>query len=544
MTFRSVLIGLLAGAAICATTYFNNLVIKQSSLVGSYIAFAVFGGLILFVLLVNPLLGRIRRTFALSGGELAVVIAISLAACYVPGRGLMHYLCPALMTPHAINQQRFDWQRQGVLALAPEQMLADPSANPEAALARFYQGRGGDEHVSLREIPWYAWRRTLWFWLPLLLSMSVAVIGLSLVVHHQWSNHERLRYPIALFADALLPDPQGRRAGVFRSGFFWTGTAVVLGIHAVNYAHTWWPRFIEIPRRFDLWSLKQIFPTFAAGGAGGLLDPNIYFMCVGFAFFLATDMSLSLGIAPYLYTWFAGICLVHGCNFGGGMLQPNIERFLLAGSWTGMFLVLLYTGRRYFWNTLKKALGLPGADHVKRYSVWGARVAAVALSAFVIQLIVLGLDWPLALLYTLGVLVLYVTVARVVAEAGVYYVHPSYFPCATIIGFLGIEAVGPKGALIMAILTSVLVIDPRELLMPFIVQGLKIAELKCVPVGRVGAMALPMILLGLAIAIPVTLYWSYDRGVNAASDGWAMAVFYGAPFNAVAGAKEDFEAAK
>ena len=543
LTFRSVLIGLLAGAGVCAATYFNDLVIKQSYLVGSYIAFGVFGGLILFVLLVNPLLRRLRRGWAFSGRELAVVVAVSLAACYIPGRGLMHYFCTVLMTPHAINQQRPDWQQHQILALAPEQMLADPSANPDDALYRFYRGHGENGHIGLGDIPWYAWRRTLWFWLPLLISMSIAVIGLALVVHPQWSNHERLRYPIALFADALLPGPGGQRAGVFRNGFFWLGAAAVLGIHAVNYAHEWWPGSIEIPLRLDFWPVAKAFPTFDAGGPWGLLDPKVYFMCVGFAFFLATDLSLSLGVSPFLYVWFTGLCVVNGVTLGGGFMQPSIEQFLYAGGWTGIFLVLLYTGRRYFWNTLKKALGLPGADHVKTYSVWGARLAAVALAAFLVQLLVLGLDWPLATLYTVGVVIVYVAVARVVAEAGLYYLHPFFFPCATIIGFLGIEAVGAKGALIMFILSSLLLMDPRELLMPFVVQGLKIVELQRVPVGRVGAAVVPMILLGFAVAVPATLYWSYDRGVSTAADGWTLGV-PSVSFDAVINAQDRFAAAK
>ncbi|MCY2926265.1 MAG: hypothetical protein NT031_12640, partial [Planctomycetota bacterium] len=105
MTFRSVMIGLLAGAAVCGGAYFNDLVIRQSYLVGSYIPFSIFGGLVLFVLVANPVLRRIRRGLALSGRELAVVVAVSLAACYIPGRGLMHYFCTVLMSPHAINQQ-------------------------------------------------------------------------------------------------------------------------------------------------------------------------------------------------------------------------------------------------------------------------------------------------------------------------------------------------------------------------------------------------------------------------------------------------------
>ena len=70
------------------------------------------------------------------------------------------------------------------------------------AVDGFVQGLGvGTKGISFRQIPWYAWTGTLlYFWLPLILAFSLAVIGLALVVHRQWSDHEHLPYPIVTFA--------------------------------------------------------------------------------------------------------------------------------------------------------------------------------------------------------------------------------------------------------------------------------------------------------------------------------------------------------
>ena len=81
----------------------------------------------------------------------------------------------------------------------------------------------GTEHISLGDVPWYAWVRTLAFWIPLVLSLWVAVVALAVVVHKQWADHEQLPYPIARFAAALMPAEGEARGAIFRNRLFWIG---------------------------------------------------------------------------------------------------------------------------------------------------------------------------------------------------------------------------------------------------------------------------------------------------------------------------------
>ena len=66
MTKRAVILGLLAAAVLANITFFNDMVTKSTYLIGNFLPLAVFGGLIFFVLLVNPLLARLSRRAALS----------------------------------------------------------------------------------------------------------------------------------------------------------------------------------------------------------------------------------------------------------------------------------------------------------------------------------------------------------------------------------------------------------------------------------------------------------------------------------------------
>ena len=88
---------------------------------------------------------------------------------------------------------------------------------------------------------------------------------------------------------------------MFRQRLFWIGALSVLGIHLINYLHAWFPDdTLYVQRRFDLTALRELFPTFVKGPHSHLLRPAIYFTVIAFAYFLASDVALSLGLGPFL----------------------------------------------------------------------------------------------------------------------------------------------------------------------------------------------------------------------------------------------------
>jgi hypothetical protein len=110
MTYRSVILGLLGAAVLCGVTFFNDQVIHGGYLVGNFMPISVFGVLILFLLLVNPLLAKLSKRLALSGRELAVIVALTFFCCYIAGRGFMHFFTTFLMLPHHHERTITSWQ--------------------------------------------------------------------------------------------------------------------------------------------------------------------------------------------------------------------------------------------------------------------------------------------------------------------------------------------------------------------------------------------------------------------------------------------------
>ena len=525
MTFKGIVLGLIGACLICGLSYLNDAVMGQTYLVGNNMPISVYGSLVLFLLLVNPLLRLFGRRAAFSGGELAVALAITLAACTIPGSGLMRTFTASLVLPHHYERVEPGWKEQKVVERAPARMLADVSRNDTIVVNGFIQGLGqGKQHISLRQIPWYAWTRTLAFWLPLILTLWVALIALAVVVHRQWADHEQLAYPIAMFTDALLPTGEEAAGGVLRNRLFWIGAAAVLVIHLNNYGCLWFPRYlIQIQTMLDFSSLSVLFPTLTKGGGGWwpLLYAPVYFTPIAFAYFLATDVSLSLGLGGYLFTYITGVFAGYGVAMGGGSyFGPKILSFLGFGAYLGMFLVILYTGRHYYGSVFRRAFGLRSGENVGPSAVWAARAFALCFGVFSASLMVLGLDWPLALFYTAATVMLFLVMSRILAETGIFFIQPYWVPTAILMGFMGVKAIGPDALLIMCLLSTVFLVDPRESLMPFVVNALKLADMKGEKIGRTSVWCVVAVVVGLAVAVPVTLYYQYDHGANM-SDGWA-----------------------
>jgi hypothetical protein len=533
MTLRATILGLAGAAFICGFCFFNDWVLRQTYLVGNNMPASIYGALILTVVLLNPLLRRWR----FSGPELALVLALSLAGAAVPGGGLVRTLIPTLVMPHHIAKTQPAWKQARIVQQVPPQMLVDPEGNEDRVVSGYVQGFGkGGQHVLPKAVPWQAWVRPLAYWLPFTLTLWGALLGLSLLLHRQWSQHEHLPYPIARFTAALLPGDDGACPPTLRQRSFWVVSGLVFAVHVNNFAAVWFPdTLIRVPTEFDFSALGKLFPMFSRSGGLGLFKPHLYLIIVGLAYFVPADVAFSFGVAPFLWYFLVGILTNYGINLmapleGTSYLSLNPQSFALFGANLGVIATVAYSGRRYYLSALRRAVGLPSPDDLPQEAVWGCRGFIVLSLLLVAQLWLAGIDPLLAALYVLIMVIGFTVLTRVIAETGQIYLKSYFWPCVVLWGLLGARAIGTRQLLILMLMTTVLFIDPREALMPFMANALKVLEMRRVRLGLSATLCLAALLLGLAVAIPVTLYIKYDMG-SATGDPWSTVSVPRGPFD-------------
>ncbi len=524
MTVRSIILGLLAAAFITATGYVNDQILKSTYMVGNHLPISVFGLLILFLLVFNPLLKMISPKLALAPKELAVILGAALISCSIPNSGLMRYFTTSISMPHrwqesdlSWKQKPDSWRQKDLVQYIPPAMLMDKGDPNDRNIDKLLTGIStGDRHIRPSDIPWRLWQRTLLFWLPLIALMMTAVVSMSLILHRQWSKREHLRYPIAAFAESLLGETPGKKFNnIFRNKMFWYPCAAVLAIHIINGLYAWYPaEMVHVPLSVNLTALAQKWPTITSVRHTEMtLVPQLYIAVFAFSFFLAGDVSFTLGITHYIYimVWAmlitAGVGVEKEAQFGGGY-----QAWIGAGAYIGMAIMLLYSGRRYYGAVFRRALFL-GGDESGKQGAWAMRILLLASGGMVGILVWHELDWLLAMLIVVIILLQYVILARLISETGMFMFNCGWYATGLLGGFFGPAVLGPQAMLILALIMTVFAYDVRESLMPFLMNAWQVSDRQSVRLSRLSVYFVVVLVIALLIGTFATLYVQYDNGM-------------------------------
>ncbi len=539
MTLRSVVLGLLGAALLAGVGYINNQVLRLTALVGNHLPISVFGLLIVVAIGINPALHLLRRGWGVRPSELAVAMGLMLVACSVPGGGLMGTFVPVTVMPIEYNQTLSGWRKTGMLEYVHPALLPADGRYDKEVMGEIFSGAQRDgKTIALGDVPWGKWRRTLVTWTSIILLTGVASISLGLIVHRQWSLHERLRYPIADFArsvmewsqgsgrgasgsEGLLQGPDAPVRGPSRGGglnrLFWIGLAVVLSVRIVNGIQQWYPSSVDIPLTMDLSAIGQKWPGIAKiPFSNVMLRPRIFPTVVAFTFFLASDVGFTLGITQTVYTLIAALLIAKGVDISHDYMAGGPRSWQFFGSYVGFALLTVYTGRRYYWGALKQAcVGRrgEGRSRIPAYAVWGFRVFLLSTGALVVVLCSLEIQWPVAILTVAFIMTLYLVIARITVESGLFFNHAGWMCAGVFGGLFGRDILGPKAIIMVGLVSTMLSLNPRECLLPFFVNALKICEGFRVKVGRMGLGAVGAFVLALAVAFPVVLWANYNYGL-------------------------------
>jgi hypothetical protein len=199
--------GLLVGA-ICSGIIGAGVVYADNTIRGSYLALdfaspTALVTLFFLALLLNPILSRLRRTWALSTADVAVVYIMALMAASLPSMGLTGFLLSYLTGAQYYSTAENEWAEL-FLRHVPEHLLV---LDPEA-VQHFYEGNP----VGAGGIPWNAWIVPLLAWGIFLGVLYLVMIAVMVILRRQWMDHERLLYPLMQPSLMLIERPESARA--------------------------------------------------------------------------------------------------------------------------------------------------------------------------------------------------------------------------------------------------------------------------------------------------------------------------------------------
>lgn len=401
-------------------------------------------------------------------------------------------------------------------------------ADEDRVMGPLLEGGPAEGRLGLSEIPWDAWWPTMSLWGGITLALALATVCLALIVHRQWSRNELLSYPIARFVEEwTVQEPGSKWPTITCTKIFWVGFAIVLGIRLLNGSAHWNNALPSLDLRLDFRPLLALFPNARQVPlVNGVFHWEIMPAVIGFAFFLDSRISFSLGLTNLFWVVMGSMLVANGIALDASYLGAERANLIRFGAYLGIVVMIVYTGRRYYREVFLSAIGMRRGTEVPSYACWAARgfVGAVILAVWGLQTAGLTPLW--AAMITLLILIIFLVMSRIVAESGLFFMQPYWMPAGIMVALLGFEAMGPTQYIVLAVASVLLAGDPRTTLMPFLVNGLKLihprddATSQQSP-GRGGICLLVMVVLSFVVAGMVTLYWQYNVGFNR-SDPWAF----------------------
>ena len=200
MTTRAVCVGLLAGVLVNLVMEYNDFYLQNNLIIGNHFPMASIALLLAFVLAVNPALRRLNAAWAFTAGELLLIWGMIGVAGGIGSAGLMRYL-PSWITGPTYYATPANEYAAFILSHIPDWMMV--SKDPDSPAVRwFMEGLPKEE-----AIPWSDWIGPLAWWFLFALLLWAAYFSLTAVLYRQWSERERLIFPIVHLPFELARDP-------------------------------------------------------------------------------------------------------------------------------------------------------------------------------------------------------------------------------------------------------------------------------------------------------------------------------------------------
>lgn len=506
VTVRCVLLGL--GLVMCVNTWpiYGLYVVHINQMVFSYMAMALMIPFTFLALGFNVLLRKYWPNKAFSPLEMAVVFSMGLVGALFPLMNFTGLIMGHLATPYYFASSQNKWSEY----LHPHLPSWLFPTDDGGAMRFFFEGLPPG-----REIPWDVWVVPIFWWFVFAGAITWTCLCIAVMLRRQWSEHEKLPFPAAQVALELVqregksiwPPLVGRKT-------FWIGVAIPLTIICWNMLSYFMPDFPRIPI------------TRAGGGVTYLnisrYIPSHYFY-IGIQFFIA-GFAYWTSLEVLFSIWFFYLLVVGEVytfnRMGYSVGTPGLwSSSHAANAWQAFgalaFMLCwgLWMGREHLkgvWANIRGRQAIDDSEELMSYRTAGIGFL-LGLVFMVGWLYTAGMELHVIVPFLIGMAILYVGIARVIAESGLVYLRGTIMPPTFALYTLGSANISPASMANLGFSFAYFT-DAKSLAMASMAHCSWItAAIK----GRKRMVALSLALAGLTAAVTsvvFTLYLGYETG--------------------------------
>ena len=463
---------------------------------------------VIFPLLVlvglNMIVKRIAPRMALSQAELVTVYVMLWVGMALAGHDSLQLGLPAMSHTTWFGTPESGWDQIFNSRLPKWLVVQDKSV-----LKGFYTG--GDTLYRSKYIR--AWLPPVLWWVSFIIVLGGVLLCITILVRKQWTENERLTYPIVQLPLAITHD--GGDTTFFRNKILWLGIAVGAGIDLLNGFHMLYPTLPFISVRHDApgHNLQEYLPNWPWNSIGWTPVP-LYPFIIALGYLLPLDLSFSVWFF-YIFRKMQHVALA----MWPVPSHPGMPCFTQqsAGAWFVYFGFAMWTARTHLKGVWRRILDKPGGvdDSEEPISYRGAAVGILAGTGYLVWFTGrMGMSPWLILPFFAIFFVFSTGIARMRAELG---------PPAHEMGWamnggnilatvLGGRALGPQTMAIIPLLWWFNGRGYRTNIMPGQLEGFKMINAARASPRRLGWAILLALAVGGLAAYWAGLHWMYSIG--------------------------------
>lgn len=451
---------------------------------------------LLLLLALNALLKRYAPRWAFTQAEFVTIYVMIAVASALAGHDTLQLGVPNISHPYyyATDANRWD---QILLPYLPRWLtVSDP-----AVVESLYDG-----HTSFYEAGRVtAWLGPVLWWSALIFAVGVVMIGVNVLVQRQWTQREKLGYPIVQLPLEMTCD--GLNYRFFASRALWVGFALAAVLDLYNGLHYFVPALPLIDVRHDQNHFIETRTWGRPLSALGRIWLPLYPFITALSFLLPADLSFSI--------WFFYLFRKAQEVLAAAFPLPLAPQLPYAneqsmGAWIALFVYALWVGRDYF-SALGRSIlrgelsGDMGTSEPLSHR--GAFLSLLAAVAFILWFCLrAGMSAPVVVVFFAFAFILHIAITRMRAELGppAHEMASSMNSPVFLRNWVGTKALGPHNIVMFPFFWWFTGRGYRTTPMPVQLEGLRMGEVAGAEPRRLAvAMAIAFI-LG-----PLLTHWSF-----------------------------------
>ena len=406
----ALLVGMLLSFLVAVGLPYGEFLVKGTRFGVSSSTPGAFFVLFLLLILVQPLLGWMRRSWMFNRPELLLMAVGMMLVSAVATRGFTGVFMGVIAAPFYYATTENQWA-QKLFTHIPDWIVPQDLQ----AVEWFFEGLPPGQ-----SIPWSVWLVPLGWWFVLMGAFYTVLVCLMVILRRQWMDNERLLYPLVQVPLGMTADGEhaSRLKPFLKNPVMWLGFAFPFLIHTFNVIS----RYSEGIASFTL--VSGVLPLFRNTVS---LSIKINFLVLGLSYLINTGVAFSLWFFFVLAKVQWAICSILGIystvQLDSASYRGSIAS-IMSHQTMGAMMVLVLLGfwvarshLREVWRQAWRGSAKSAAQELISYRA--AVIGLVAgLGTMAVWLWRSGLPPWAAAMFLFGAFVVYLALTRVIVEAG------------------------------------------------------------------------------------------------------------------------------